>query len=173
MFIGEALGGGKGWCSASSSPSRRTSARTGSRTRSSCACTARRRSARATGCTRWSPRLAQRAGLPHAEGLHHPRPVAERVRDRPQSAARRGRGDRRHPAGSRRRGARRRDRARAGARQASRHPDQLGRRDAGRGDHDDLALRDVFRRQPRRRPRGLESRWRCSRRSSWRRLPRC
>ena len=48
--------------------------------------------------------------------------------------------------------------ARAGARQASRHPDQLGRGDAGRGDHDDLALRDVLRRRARRRrSRGLQS----------------
>ena len=36
---------------------------------------------------------------------------------------------------------------RAGARQASRHPDQLGGGDDRRGDHDDLAVRDVLRRR--------------------------
>ena len=55
-----------------------------------------------------------------------------------------------------RRRAGRRDRPRARARQAPRHPDQLGRRDAGRGHHDGLALRDVLRRRPRRRSRGRQ-----------------
>ena len=162
----------RGWSSASCSRSSRTSGRTGSRTRSSCGCTARRKSGPSTGCTTSSQRLAQRAGLPQPRVLRHPAGVAERVRDRPQSGARRRGGDRRHPADSERRGARGRDRARAGARQAPRHPDQLGRGDAGGGDHDGVALRDVLRRRPRRRSRGA-IRLRCWRRSSWRRSRRC
>ena len=71
-----------------------------------------------------------------AEGVHHPRLVAERVRDGPQPAARRGGGDRRHPAGAGEHELEGRHRARARARQAPRHPDQLGRGDDCRGDHD-------------------------------------
>ena len=44
-------------------------------------------------------RLARQAAAADAEGLHHSGSVAERVRDRPQPAARGGRGDRRHHAG--------------------------------------------------------------------------
>ena len=46
-------------------------------------------------------RLAQRGEPADAEGLHHSRPVAERVRHRAQSVARRGRGDRGDHAGAR------------------------------------------------------------------------
>ena len=104
-----------------------------------------------------------RAGRPaDAEGLHHSRSVAERVRDRPESLARRGRGDRRDPAGPQRHRARRGDRARAGARQAPRHPHQLRRGDDCRGDHDGRRGSaqvggDVRRlRRPRRRPRSRQ-----------------
>ena len=45
-------------------------------------------------------RLAERAQPADAEGLHHSGRLAERVRDRPQPAARRRRRDRRHPAAS-------------------------------------------------------------------------
>ena len=152
MFIGEALGGAQGmvlgfffavvtnfgsyWFS--DKIVLRMYSATGSRTRPS---PLRHRR---------PPRAARRSAA--AALLRHSRRVAERVRDRPQSAARRGRRDRRHPADSQRRRTGGRARARARARQAPRHPDQLDRRDAGRRDHDDFAVRDVLRRRPRRRP---------------------
>ena len=140
------------WSSASCSRSSPTSGRTGSRTRSSSACTARRKSGPAIGCHEIVDRLAAACRAAAAALLRDSRRVAERIRDRPQSRARGGRGDRRHSADAHDDELEGVLGARARARQAPRHPDQLGRRDARRRDHDDFALRDVLRRQ-RRRPR--------------------
>ena len=82
-------------------------------------------------------RLAARAGLPQPRCyvIPQPSPNAFATGRNPQHAA---------VAATEgilqmleRRGARRRARPRAGAREAPRHPDQLGGRDAGRRDHDD------------------------------------
>ena len=93
-----------------------------------------------------------------AEGLHHSRSVTQRVCDRPEPIARGCRGHRGHPADAERTRARRRDRSRACARQAPRHPDQLRRGDDCGGDHDGRphgAFRGAVRRlwRPRRRSR--------------------
>ena len=102
-------------------------------------------------------RAAGPAGRPaDAEGLHHPRPVAQRVRDRAQPVARGRGGHRGHPAPARRARTRGRHRPRARAREAPRHPDQLGGGDDGGRHHDGGAhgaVRGVLRRRPARRPR--------------------
>ena len=109
-----------------------------------------------------------------AEGLRHSAGVAQRVCDRPQPGARGGRGDGRHPADPRRaRSSEGVDRARARARQAPRHPDQLDRGDDRRGDHDGVAVRDVLRRLAATTTTAAAIRSRCSRRSSSRRSRRC
>ena len=105
--------------------------------------------------------------------LRHSGPVAQRVRHRPQSAACRGRRHRRHSADPERRGARGRPGARARAREAPRHPHQLGGGHAGRGHHDDVAVRDVLRRAAGATTARARIRSRCSRRSSWRRSRPC
>ena len=74
-------------------------------------------------------RLIVRAESAEAEALRPPRRLPERLRDRPQPAARRGRRDRGHPELDERRGARGGHRPRAGAREEPRHPDLVGRRD--------------------------------------------
>ena len=107
--------------------------------------------ARAIGCTRSSSGSPQRAGLPMPTVYVIPDAVAERVRDRAQSASTRRSRRPKGSCGCSATRARRRDRARARARQAPRHPDQLGRRDDRGGDHDARAhgaVRDVLRRRP-------------------------
>ena len=92
-----------------------------------------------------------------AAGLHHSGRVAERVCHRPQPESRRGRGHGRHPSAARPAGARRRDRARTGARQESRHPDQFRGRDGGRRHHGGRAhapVRRPLRRWTQRQSRG-------------------
>ena len=94
--------------------------------------------------------LAQRAGLPMPKVyiIPEPSPNAFATGRNPEHAAVAATEGILRVLDERR--ARRRDRARAGAREAPRHPDQLGRGDARRGDHDGVALRDVLRRRPRR-----------------------
>ena len=73
----------------------RTCSATGTPTRWCCRCTAPQEVDDAVGArisTAWSRELAQRAGLPMPQRLHHARGPAERLRDRPQPGERRRRG---------------------------------------------------------------------------------
>ena len=129
--------------------------RPGSRTGSSCRCTARSQvgpDSRLYTIVSGSPsapscRCRRSTSFPSRRPTRSP-PAATR--------ARRGGRHRRHPADADRRRARRRARARTGAREAPRHPHQFGCRHACGDDHDGGALRDVLRRRPQRRSRRAE-----------------
>ena len=82
-----------------------------------------------------------------AEALRHPAGPAERLRDRPQPRALRGRSDRRDPQAPLRGRAARRARPRAGARPQPRHPDPPRSRDDRRRDHLPRLHADVVRRR--------------------------
>ncbi len=104
------------------------------------------------GATRAQRRTADAARLRHARG------PAERVRHRPQSAERRRRRHHRPDEPAEPRGARRRDRARARAHQASRHADDDHHRHHRRCDLDGRPVRHVLRRQPRQQQRSRHHR---------------
>ncbi len=93
-----------------------------------------------------------------AAALHQRHRRAERVRDRPQPAQRRGVLHDGHPADPQRARAARRARPRAVARLQPRHPDLLCRRRDGVGDHragQPRVLREHVRREPRGRHQSL------------------
>ena len=96
--------------------------------------------------------LTSRTGMPMPADLSQPRGAAERVRDRPQPPARRGRRHARAAPSRRRRRAARRARPRALARRQPRHPDHLGRGRSRHGHHVRRPHGDVGRhvRRPRR-----------------------
>ena len=94
-------------------------------------------------------RLAERAGLPMPKVYLDPQRAAERLRHRAQPGERGGGGDHRHPADPRPRRAGGGDRARAGAREEPRHPDDDGGRHGGRRHLDAGAVRVPLRRRAR------------------------
>ena len=151
MGVGYLIGGQTGALIALVVAAGMNSSATGIPTRWCCRCTAPRRSTRARRptSTAWCATSPARAGLPMPKVYIMDEAAAERVRHRPQSRERGGRGHHRPAQLPQPRRSRRRGRARACAYQEPRHADHDDHRDHRRRDLDAGAVRHVLqRRQP-------------------------